>query len=226
MPDLLPAWGPFLLLVLWGGWVGLDTTSVGQFMISRPIVAATLTGWFLGDPATGALLGVILEAMNLTVLPVGAATYPESGPAAVAAAAVLVAAPDTPAAMLTAVLFALCWAWVGGASVRLLRLVNVRLVTLPAEETDVAGRTEWRHLQAVAYDYVRGAALVAVGMPVLAVLLRLSSAAWPAQDRFTSVVLWGLAAAGIAATLRLFGGRRFTLFAIGLGGGLLFVNLT
>ncbi|HWV56262.1 MAG TPA: PTS sugar transporter subunit IIC, partial [Longimicrobiales bacterium] len=75
-----------LLLVL-GGFIGLDATSAPQLMISRPIVAATLSGLAFGHPAEGMLLGVILEAFSLVILPVGAAKYPESGTAAAAAAA-------------------------------------------------------------------------------------------------------------------------------------------
>ncbi|MED5200176.1 MAG: hypothetical protein VYB51_10255 [Gemmatimonadota bacterium] len=40
-------------LAILGGLLALDATSVGQFMISRPLVAGTLAGWWLGDPGVG-----------------------------------------------------------------------------------------------------------------------------------------------------------------------------
>lgn len=33
------------LIALLGGGLALDATSVGQFMLSRPLVAGALTGW-------------------------------------------------------------------------------------------------------------------------------------------------------------------------------------
>ena len=44
-------------LALLGSWAALDGTSIGQIMVSRPIVSATLAGWLVGDPATGLLVG-------------------------------------------------------------------------------------------------------------------------------------------------------------------------
>ena len=49
------------LVALLGGVLALDGTSVGQFMLSRPVVAGALTGWMLGDPALGLLIGTLLE---------------------------------------------------------------------------------------------------------------------------------------------------------------------
>ena len=68
-----------------GGLVGVDATTVAQTMISRPIIAATLTGVVVGRPAEALFLGAMLELFALVILPVGAARYPESGTAAVAA---------------------------------------------------------------------------------------------------------------------------------------------
>ena len=93
-----------------GGLLALDATSVGQLMVSRPFVAAALGGALVGHPAQGMAVGVVLEALHLAVLPVGASRYPEGGPAGVAAGAVYAAhAPsaDASATLLVAVLCAL-----------------------------------------------------------------------------------------------------------------------
>ncbi|HET7464464.1 MAG TPA: PTS sugar transporter subunit IIC, partial [Longimicrobium sp.] len=63
-------------VTLIGGLVALDGTSVGQFMVSRPFIAAALGGLAVGRPAEGVAAGVVLEARHLAVLPVGAARYP------------------------------------------------------------------------------------------------------------------------------------------------------
>ena len=80
-----------LSLALLGGLLALDATSVGQFMISRPLVAGTLAGWWLGDPAVGLEVGAILELFHLAGVPAGGSRVPESGPATVVAAAARVA---------------------------------------------------------------------------------------------------------------------------------------
>jgi mannose/fructose/N-acetylgalactosamine-specific phosphotransferase system component IIC len=59
-------------IALVGGVVGLDRTAVGQFMISQPIVVGPLTGWMLGDPGAGMIMGVVLELIWVLDLPIGA----------------------------------------------------------------------------------------------------------------------------------------------------------
>jgi mannose/fructose/N-acetylgalactosamine-specific phosphotransferase system component IIC len=76
-------------LVLWGTLVGLDLVSVAQSMIARPFVAGGVAGFLLGDPMAGLRAGVLLELFALDVLPVGAARYPDYGPATLASAVLL-----------------------------------------------------------------------------------------------------------------------------------------
>ena len=51
----------WLLLIVWGGFVGLDGVSWLQVMISRPIVAGKVGGVLLGDAEAGFLAGAVLE---------------------------------------------------------------------------------------------------------------------------------------------------------------------
>lgn len=63
---------------------GLDRTAALQLMISRPIVAAPLTGWLLGEPLAGLQVGALLELLWLGRLPVGAAIPPDDTQVAIA----------------------------------------------------------------------------------------------------------------------------------------------
>jgi PTS system mannose-specific IIC component len=63
---------------------GLDRTAALQVMISRPIVAAPLTGWLLGEPLVGLQVGALVELLWLGRLPVGAAIPPDDTQVAVA----------------------------------------------------------------------------------------------------------------------------------------------
>ncbi|MEZ4485509.1 MAG: PTS sugar transporter subunit IIC [Syntrophotaleaceae bacterium] len=62
---------------------GLDRTAAGQFMLCRPIVAAPLTGWLLGEASIGLQVGAMLELLWLGRLPVGAAIPPDDSQVAV-----------------------------------------------------------------------------------------------------------------------------------------------
>lgn len=62
---------------------GLDRTAAFQSMLSRPIVAAPLTGWLLGDAVAGLQVGAMVELLWLGRLPVGAAIPPDDTQVAV-----------------------------------------------------------------------------------------------------------------------------------------------
>lgn len=203
-------------LAILGGWVATDSSSFAQFMVSRPIVAASLAGWIVGDPVSGAAVGVLLEAFNLNVLPVGAARYPEAGPAAVVAGAVYPLAGGAPGAMLMVAAFALGWEWLAGQTVHQLRHFNVRLAA--AGVIDDTGVLQRRHLAATGVDFLRGVILVLSGWVILYVALGILLPYWALGDRITTLLTGGLLAGLLAGSFRLLGGRA-RWFALGLAGG-------
>ncbi len=213
-----------LMLGLLGGFVAIDGTSFGQFMISRPLVAGTLGGAIIGDPVQGALIGGILEAFHLSVLPVGAAKYPEGGPAAVAGGAVYASSDFAASTLLLTVVIVLALEWGGGESVRLLRRVNLRIV-YPRDGRRLSGRSlERRHLAAIGIDFLRGMILVSVGVLGLTALLPALAAAWGLGEQIPQILLSAVVAGLLASTYRSFGGRRW-MAAAGVAAGLLFVLL-
>lgn len=210
-----------VLVALLGGLTALDGTSFGQFMVSRPFVAGTLTGVLLGAPAEGAAVGAILELFHLCVLPVGGARFPEPGPAAVAAAATAAAAPGA-AGLALGVALGLAWAGAGGVSVTYLRLVNSRLVPDSTNGRVTPADVTRAHLAALALDFVRGATLAAAGALLGVVLAPPLAASWPLDGPLTSGLLVAAAAVPLGVMLRTFGGwrRRAPPFLAGLGAGL------
>ncbi len=208
-----------LVLALLGGVLALDGTSVGQFMVSRPLVACTLAGWAAGSAPMGAALGVVLEALHIAVLPVGAARYPEAAPAAVAAAAVFARGGGGEALLVATVLFALAWEWVGSWSVHRLRVLNVAGAGDGSPVSPAI--VDRRHLTGVALDFARGVLVTGAGLLVLDALAGLLPSGFP--------VGWGRLAAGMAAaaavasSIRLFGARRLAWFAAGAGAGAVFL---
>lgn len=69
--------GDYILAGLVSMVTGLDRVALIQAMISRPLVAAPLTGWVLGSPLIGLEIGMLLELLWLGRLPVGAAIPPD-----------------------------------------------------------------------------------------------------------------------------------------------------
>ncbi|HEU5262607.1 MAG TPA: PTS sugar transporter subunit IIC [Gemmatimonadales bacterium] len=214
-----------LLLLVWGTLVGLDLVSVPQMMIARPIVAGPIAGAMLGDITTGLQLGVLFELFQYDVLPVGAARYPEYGPATVAAVGAAHAAPGTLGVGIGAVV-GLVTALVGGSSMHLWRRMNARSVHGAQTELEAGDtRTLVRlHVLGIARDALRAAVVTAVGL----VLAQLARAFLAGQLTVRGVTLLGVTAvaaalaAGTAGTLRVVGrGATLRWFAAGVIGGTL-----
>ncbi len=201
----------WLLLAAWGGIVGLDATSLLQVMVSRPFIAASVTGLLLGDPIAGATIGAVLEAFSLSALPIGAARYPDSGTAAVAATAAyltIVEAGIAATPLLLAVLFALAWERLGGATVSWLRHVNERIAAVASEQEEVdPGWIVKRHSLAVGLDLARSVVVTLLGWAVGTLVLYLAVRV-DELGRFSLEAL-SLGAAGmVGCALSLFGTLR------------------
>ena len=61
-----------ILISLLAGILSLDITAFGQFMISRPIVSASLVGYMLGNVYAGLWIGMTVELIWIAALPMGA----------------------------------------------------------------------------------------------------------------------------------------------------------
>ena len=71
-----------------GGLLWLDRFQLCQVMISRPIVAAPIVGWSVGDTAAGVAAGILFELLWLRIPPVGGFIAPDVTMASIATAAV------------------------------------------------------------------------------------------------------------------------------------------
>jgi len=132
---------------------GLDRTAIFQFMISRPIVAAPLTGFLMGDPLLGLKVGALLELLWLGRLPVGASIPPDDTQVAVGATVLSVATGkslgiEAPAFFILCVVIALPLGKVGQIFDRMARHANGVLLKKAriAIEKDVSSTIERYHL--------------------------------------------------------------------------------
>jgi PTS system mannose-specific IIC component len=134
-------------------------------MISRPLVAGTVAGWLAGDFEAGLRIGVLFELFALDVLPVGAARYPDYGPATVAAAALAAGAPWELELGVSAAL-GLVLALLGGWSLLVVRRWNARSIQRKAAALAAGESSAIRWLQygGLLRDAVRGFILTLLGL--------------------------------------------------------------
>jgi len=84
------------LTALLGGVAALDATPLAQTLLSQPLVTASLLGWLWGDWATALSVGVVLQILAASTLPIGARTPEDYATGGVVGAGVaLVLAPES-----------------------------------------------------------------------------------------------------------------------------------
>ena len=224
MRELLP-------ISLLGGVLGLDVVCFPQVMISRPIVAATVAGAFVGDATTGVLVGAVLELIALATLPFGASRYPEWGSSAVVGGTIAAALHTERAGALTlGVLAALATAWISGWSLVKLRQWNAWLAGRRRSglEAGARGTVIGLQLGGLTSDLLRAMALTAVAYALLFPVARAAVGLWTFSQPLSRAVTVGAASAvAAAAAWTIFHSARGArwYFAGGLVIGLLLLKL-
>lgn len=185
--------------------VGAEGTSLGQFMVSRPIVSGTIAGALLGDPLQGGIVGALLEIYYLPVLPIGGGRFPEPGPATVVGvyAGSLV---DGPGALALAVFFGLAFGLLGGWSQEKSRAFVAHRLPGPDDES-LVDRLRAAHRLGVLVEAGRGVAVCGLGIVVAwGVVPHLGP--WPLGDRETWLFLALAACVPMGSLLSVLGGIR------------------
>lgn len=193
-------------LLLWGLLVGLDLVSVGQLMISRPLVAGTVAGFILGDPTGAGIVAVIFELFALDVLPVGSAQYPDYGIGVVAAVATAARAPGVLGIGL-AVCVGLGLAYLGDLSIRLLRRQNTADVRRyrPRLEAGDPSAVMGFHVRCLFRDAVRCLVLTGVGLVAATAVHRWSLVTVRGAVLVTIVAIGASLGAGATGIMRMSG---------------------
>ena len=211
-----------LPIALLGGLLGLDVVSFPQAMISRPLVAATIAGAFIGHPESGLLIGVVLELIALDTLPFGASRYPEWGSAGVVGGSLFAAQQSgMPGALPASILAALLTASISGWSMVVLRRIIASRLALARDRIEDGSRSALMslHLSGMSLDIVRGTLVTLTAMLVFAPLVRAIVAIWgseSAMSRAVVVVIAAIVAGG--ALWKVFHSVRHVLwfFLVGL----------
>jgi mannose/fructose/N-acetylgalactosamine-specific phosphotransferase system component IIC len=213
-----------LAVALLGGLLALDSVGVAQLMVSRPIVAATLTGLAFGAPGEGLIVGALLEMLAMETMPFGASRYLEWSSGSVVAAVLIARLPALSApGLLIALICALGTSWFAGTSMIVLRKANARMVVSRRADIEAGEPSALLSLQltGIGLDFLRGALVVVAGMLVSLPLTRFFLDAVSSSDRVTVGIVVAIpVAVALAASWRMFAigpRRRFLL----VGGALL-----
>lgn len=205
-------------LLAWGTVVGLDLVSGPQVLLSRPLVGGAVAGLLLGQLEVGLQVGAVLELFALDVLPIGAARYPDYGPATVGAVAFACWAGGTTTDVvgLSAGL-GLLLALVGGLSMESMRRANARSIQAWAVRLAAGDQIAIRalHYAGLARDLGRSAVMTALGLAVAAF-----APAAPIDPAFRAALTTVAVGAGAAAALHgaiLNAGRGSRLAWLGAG---------
>ncbi len=214
-------------LLVWGTLVGVDLASFPQVMIARPLVAGTVAGALLGDPAAGLAVGAVLELFALEVMPVGAARYPDYGPAAVGGVA-LAAGTEGLHGVGLAVAVGMLVAFVGDFTIHVMRWFNTESLRRRAARLERGDSAAIAVIQrhGLARDAVRSFALTGFGLLV----------AWAARSSpplgqggalvLDAVVIGAALASAASGALHLSGrGPALRWLALGLAGGVAVILL-
>lgn len=218
MTGLLPL--NFGLVILWGVVAGLDLVSVLQGLLSRPLVAASVAGWLLGNGTAGLLAGMVLELYALDVLPIGAARYPDWSVASVAGGAAAALAPDR-LAIGVAGLVALPLAALGGWTLQQLRRRNAtsvrrRLARVAAGDD----RAIWElQRNGMLRDALRSLVLALIGVATAVLVTRVHWAGIQQAHWLSWAVVAGGIASALGGALRSSGGARRRWLMVGLAAG-------
>lgn len=197
-----------------GAVLGLDVVSFPQAMLSRPIVACTLTAGLLGAAPAGLLLGVLVEFFALETLPVGASRYPEWGSSSAVGGALVGVGPAPGAeSILIAVVATLAMAWIGGWSMVQLRRLNAAWARHRHEAIAAGSRRVVVGLQlyGLTADLIRGALMTMLGIALFAPASAWALERWSLGDTLTRLLLVGVGGVTAAgAVYKVFHGTSHT----------------
>jgi mannose/fructose/N-acetylgalactosamine-specific phosphotransferase system component IIC len=186
-----------LPLALLGALLGLDVVSFPQAMVSRPIVAATLAGAFIGNPPAGLTIGVVLEMIALDTLPFGASRYPEWGSAGVVGGALFAAqAPGMPGALPACLLATLLTASISGWSMVVLRRIIASRLERTRDRIEEGSRDALLslHLSGMTMDLLRAALVTTIAMLIFGPLVAAIVAIWGSESAASHAVVVVIAA--------------------------------
>ncbi len=225
-----------VILLLFAGFIALDTTGGPQVLISEPLVSCSIVGYILGSTDTGLMIGMMFQLLWFGYLPLGAVRIPDSNLAAFITAVSLITvrslfqmdAVEQIAAVVPALLVGIAAGFAGSKLIAYARRRNAvmsdRLLDRLERNKDIA--IERSHFLGMMRSVLRGMLIFLVLTPVsmagCAAIILLPEGL-KASLASSVPILWGTACASAAIVSIMKGNSR--QLAIGAIGGIVWLML-
>lgn len=198
-------------ICLIGALISLDSVAVFQILISQPIVACTLIGWLSNDPMTGIHIGLLMQLIWISTLPVGAVTFPDGNLGAIIATIIAVISVDMipeykSLVMLFSIVFGLLMSFLGAHTLNTVRRGNVFILNQLLDRVDAlklnqVGKTiSW----SLAVNFIILFIVISIGsligIAMVKAIFSFELNKWIHYTRYAEIVILG-AGAGLTFTL-------------------------
>ncbi len=220
VPGQKQVMNPFILLSLTGGLLAVDDRAGWQSLLAQPVFAAAFVGLITGEMAVALPVGLILELVWLSILPMRGSRRPDQALGAItgAGSVCLVAklTGDPRVALLASVgaLLGLIAGELGGyVSNRLYRFLNEMLSVVgfraDADRRATAARLTWMHAASIGYIFV-AESIVVFAFLSLGYNIAEWSTARVGGALSDGAILWAslAAAIGVAAVVQMYWRRQ------------------
>ncbi len=216
---------------LFGSLLILDTTVAFQFLISQPLIACPLLGWFLGDIQLGLHVGMYIQLLWLSSMPVGAAIIPEGNIAAIIITALVIRYnhnfDNFNTILICGVLFGVLVSYLGGELVVIFRKTNLLFLNklLPYARKGKLNVLTLINFTALVFHYTLMFALIVLAMYLGDIIFNYVSQIPVEWDKYFKYSVLALIGIGAGLILSTFKEKKYQLFiSIGLiTGCLLFI---
>ena len=206
----------YYVIAVVGGLVAFDTTVAGQFMISQPLISATLAGYLFGHPETGIFIGALMQLMWLKLIPAGGSAYLNGNLGTVAALSVFalsvheIGASEN-ALLLFALLYGMAASYVFGHLTVMQRNLNSYVIPFAHRAVDRGriGTFQLIHISGALYTGLAGALLsilFAYTGYIIAINLPVQIYSW--ADPFAQYGFYAFCGTGIGVVLSMVWDRK------------------
>ena len=194
-----------------GALISLDTVAVFQVLISQPIVACTLIGWLSNDLMTGIHIGLMMQLIWISTLPVGAVTFPDGNLGAIVATLIAVNSGDIipeykSLVILFSIIFGLLMSFVGAHALNTVRTGNVYILNQLLDRVDAlklnqVGKTiSWSLTVNFIILFIVLTVSTLIGISMVETIFSIEIGSWIHYTRYAEITILG-AGSGLTFTL-------------------------
>jgi len=218
----------YITIAVLGALVALDTTVAGQFMVSQPLISATLAGYLFGDMESGMYIGAIMQLMWLKLIPAGGSIFLNGNLGTLAAISVLELSVNEfkysiESLRFTVIVYGIVTSYIFGYFTMSQRFINQFLIRIAhnAVYKNRIFRFQLAHILAVITTGIAGMLIsVIFALAGKWLLLRLPPVYFTSSESFFQYGLYAFLGIGIGTVLSMHWARKAWYYpVIGVGAG-------